>query len=119
MDKKGFHKLNIEGKDYYLLSQSQLDALSVHSSNPRTKGSLLPDDLSFGHLLQVFRKLKRLTFDGLAKGSGISVRALKSYEKGSTMPRGATLNRLCDYFGIEFQERLPAFLKDLLDQGAA
>ncbi|MFI5530158.1 ATP-binding protein [Kitasatospora sp. NPDC051853] len=59
----------------------------------------------FGGLLRGARERARLTLEGLAAASGVSVRAIGDMERGRSVPRLSTLAELLDALPLDEQER--------------
>ncbi|GJF35122.1 hypothetical protein KNE206_78220 [Kitasatospora sp. NE20-6] len=60
---------------------------------------------TFGELLRAAREQARLTLEGLAAASGVSVRAIGDMERGRSHPRRSTLDELLDALGLDEDER--------------
>ncbi|MGW2398044.1 ATP-binding protein [Kitasatospora sp. NPDC001664] len=60
---------------------------------------------AFGTLLRGARERARLTLEGLASASGVSVRAIGDMERGRSVPRLSTLAELLDALPLDEHER--------------
>ncbi|MER6394992.1 tetratricopeptide repeat protein [Kitasatospora sp. NPDC001603] len=63
------------------------------------------EQATFGALLRAARGRARLTLDGLAGASGVSVRAIGDMERGRSVPRHGTLDELMDALALDEDER--------------
>jgi transcriptional regulator with XRE-family HTH domain len=57
--------------------------------------------VGFSENLRLLRLLKRITQEGLAKSSGISIRQISSYENGKETPRLHNIRRLAEALGVK------------------
>ncbi|MER7538980.1 NB-ARC domain-containing protein [Streptomyces sp. NPDC097704] len=62
-------------------------------------------ETQFGELLRAARLRSLLTLEGLAKSSGVSVRAISDMERGKSLPRQGTLAELMAALGLDRSER--------------
>ncbi|MQY10173.1 Regulatory protein AfsR [Streptomyces sp. RB5] len=66
----------------------------------------MSEEKSFGVLLRELRLRRRLTLEGLAESSGVSVRAIGDMERGhSRVPQQRTVDALVEGLGLEDSER--------------
>lgn len=55
---------------------------------------------SFGEKLKRLRRDAKLKIERVAADTGISVRALRTYEQGANAPKDDAKIILCDYYGV-------------------
>lgn len=109
-----FHKFElVEQGTYYLVPKAELEALMGPASKSIKIHIAHADTPTFGQLLCAFRKSRGLTYEKLAQEAQVSARTLKDQETKGTKPQKINLDRLCSYFGIEFENQLPEDLKNL------
>ncbi|OLF17484.1 tetratricopeptide repeat protein [Actinophytocola xanthii] len=72
----------------------------------------MDDDSSFGALLRHRRTVARLTQEELAHRAGVSVRAVRSIERGVTRPRWTSVRRLAEATGIAVEDAWAAVHRD-------
>lgn len=114
-----FRKFEIEHGTYYLVPKAELDAILNLTPGIHKVHITRTEPPTFGQLLHLFRKSKKLTLEQLAAEANVKLRTLKDQEAGGAKPQKANLDRLCDFFGSDFENQLPEELKKLRDKKAA
>jgi predicted ATPase/transcriptional regulator with XRE-family HTH domain len=64
-----------------------------------------PADLGFGPLLAQYRGAAHLTQEALAERAGVSVRAIRALERGTSRPHQSTLSRLVQALALDAAQR--------------
>ncbi len=113
MAQSKFHIFELGEGTYYLISKLEFDALNTATVATNKIQITQEHPPTFGKLLHLFRKANLLSFEDLASESGVGVRTLKDQENNGTKPQKISLDKLCEFFGAEFEDQLPNDLKDL------
>lgn len=79
-----------------------------------TENNIMNEDLTFGELLQIYRKRKRLTISELGKIVGVSEATIANYEHNRSIPSADTFHKLIRATDAPVEKLLTA----LRDSGA-
>lgn len=117
MSEHKFRQFQVEHGTYYLIPKAELDAILEQLAAKNKIQIAHTEPPTFGHLLCIFRKARKLSFAELARDSQVKLRTLKDQENKGSKPQKKNLDKLCQFFGNDFEDQLPEDLKKLRRQG--